>query len=136
MTTYLRDQLVILSPSHLVTLSLLRLKHTGVLRRPLGLPQPHCADLVLRDFRDRVLCGDRKLVGALAAGPVIRNKDRVGPDSLDHARPQRAIAPARLDRGPIAVGDAQALGQLRVYLDKRLGRVVDQRADPPGLSAG
>ena len=45
---------------------------------PSALLHAHRADLVLGDLRDRVLGGDRQLVGALRPGPVVGNEDRVG----------------------------------------------------------
>ena len=104
-------------------------------RRPVRLLDADGADLVLRDLRDRVLGGDRQPVDALRAGPVIGHEDRVRPDRRHHLRPQGELAPARFDRRPVAVGDAEPVRQPRVDLDARLRVLIDQRPDAPRLRA-
>ena len=72
----------------------------------------------------------------LRPGPVIRNEDRVGADRRHDLA--RSVQSPRRDssRRPVAVGDAELLGQPRMHLDARLGILVHQRADAPRLRAG
>ena len=51
-------------------------------------------------------------------------------------RPQGADAAARFDPYPVAVLNPLFLGELRVYLDARLGILIDQRTDAARLRAG
>src|SRR5262249_39083652 len=116
--------------------SLLRLEHLLVGRRAVGAAEAHRADLVLGDLAGRVLRRDRELVGALRSGPVVGNEDGVRPDGRHHLGLEGHRAPARLGGGPLSVGDAELLGEPRVQLDARLGVLLHQRADAPGLGAG
>src|SRR5262249_14730040 len=100
--------------------SLLRFEAAGVLAL-LSLADPHGTDLVLGDLRDRVLRGDRHEVDALLAGPVVGHEDHVGPDGRHHLAADGQPAAARLDRHPVAVGDAVLLRQDRVQFQLRLG---------------
>ena len=51
-------------------------------------------------------------------------------------RLQRDRAAAGFGGGPVAVGDAELLGEPRMHLDARLGVLIDQRADAARLRAG
>src|SRR5690242_10708222 len=116
--------------------SLLWLEHLLVGRRPVGAAEAHRADLVLGDLADRVLRRDGQLVGALRSGPVVGDEDGVRADGGHHLRLEGHRAAARLCRRPVAIGDAQLLGEPGVQLDARRGVLLHQRADAPGLRAG
>src|SRR5688572_15806929 len=91
-----------LPPMSLPPLSLLGLQQRRIFGR-LGLDHAHRAYLVLGDFRDRILRGDGQLIGALAASPVVRDEDRVGPYRLHHQGAQRTVAATALGPYPVAV---------------------------------
>src|SRR5262245_52164240 len=116
--------------------SLLRLEDLLVGGRAVGAAEADRADLVLGDLADGILSRDGQLVGALRSRPVVGDEDRVRPDGGHHLGLEGHRAPARLRGGPVPVGDAQLLGEPRMQLDARLGVLLHQRADPPGLGAG
>ena len=73
---------------------------------------------------------------AFVAGPVVRDEDRVGPDRGHHVGRQANRTATRGDGDTVTVGDAESLRELGVDLAQRLGVLVDQRGDAPGLGAG
>src|SRR5215468_3260016 len=116
--------------------SLLRLEHLLVRGWAVGTAEAHGTDLVLGDLAGRILRRDGQLVGALRSRPVVGDEDGVRPDGRHHLGLEGHRAPSRFGGGPLSVGDAELLGEPRMQLDARLGVLLDQRADPPGLGAG
>jgi hypothetical protein len=103
-----------------------------------GVPEPfdpHGADLVLGDLGDRVEHRVGEQVGLLAAGPVVGDEHRVGPDRLDDLGRHGHLAAPRRDPDEVAGRDPERSASRGCSLDQRLGVLVDQRADPAGLGA-
>jgi len=78
----------------------------------------------------------RQAICALAARPMIRNENRVGPDCPDdHGWHLDFRAPSGHDH-QIPVLDAMLLGEARMNFDTWLRILIDQRSNPARLCAG
>src|SRR5690606_4921448 len=93
------------------------------------------ADLVFRDLRDRVLCGDGELVRALAPAPVVGDEDGGGATGADDRRLDGAGAATTLHSDPVSLDNPEFVRDTGVQLTLRLRRVIDEGPDAPSLIA-
>ena len=94
-----------------------------------------CGYLVFRNFAAWIYGSVCQAVRALRPSPVIRNKNRVGPDRAYNHGAQCHVASPGCDGDPVLVFDSVFFRQSRMDFDSRFGILIHQRADPPRLCA-